>query len=66
MPQATTLRLVRGSTDRNPATASAYALINQHISQTTRLTSLASRVATDAEILSEALRYFTVAPQMRR
>jgi hypothetical protein len=66
MPQATTLRLVRGSSDtRKVVSGSALSLVQHHASQMRRVHTLAASMAADADVLCEALRYFVIAPQRR-
>ncbi len=66
MPQATTLRLVRGRCEVRPrATGSALTMVQQHATHMRRIHTLARSMASDADVLVEALRYFIVAPPRR-
>jgi hypothetical protein len=65
MPQATTLRLVRAKDTRHSVSGAAHVLLQRHMMHVSRVHSLASQLATDADLLIEALRYFTVMPPRR-
>ena len=57
MPQATTLRLVRGSCEARPraaGSASALTMVQQHATHMRRIHTIASSMAADADILVEA------------
>ena len=60
MPQATTLRLHRGPARPTLHSASAFALIQAHMTHVRTVHTIASRLAADAELLVEALRYFNL------
>ena len=66
MPQATKLRLVRGSTEhRAPVSGSALSMVQHHAFQMRRVHTLAAAMAADTDLLIEALRYFNVATPRR-
>ena len=66
MPQATTLRLVGGPDARVRRSASAHAIIKAHMTHVNEIHTISTRLAADAELLLEALRYFTVRPAAAR